>query len=586
MPSQLAANPPLAAAIVALERAIAAAGHGEKAALYAECATKWQISVPTVKRFVQEVGGRKRKVRTDAGDSACALEELRAISGAMTGTYRANDKKILALKDAVAMLRRDGVINCWSVDKTTGEMRFLSISSIATALRKAGLHPAQLRQAKPAVRLSSRHPNHVWQIDASISVLYYVPEAGGMGEMSPTEFNKNKPANFEKIKRERLTRYAITDHASGEIFVTYVPGGESVENMAEALIRCMVKRNEHGMFGVPHILMTDPGSAPKSGTMGNLLRRLQIELVINQSGNARAKGQVENAHNLIETSFESGFKFQTIPDLAWVNEKAAIWMQGYNCQQTHSRHGQPRHEVWRTIRQEELRIIDEATARAMLTEKPKPCRVDDFLEVAFKGRRYSAKDIPGVMVGEKLDIARNPFADGKAWVVALAPDGSELLTEIPEIVTSQYGFAADARVIGEGYEALPDTTADKHRKEIQRLIYNAPTDKAADKAARDKTPLFAGRIDPYRRFADLPAAIPLPRRGTALDVATEVAATEKRLNHFEAARAMVALGLAMDARKNSYVREWYPDGVLESEVPALADKLERLTALRVVGGGY
>src|SRR3990167_4609419 len=62
-------------------------------------------------------------------------------------------------------------------------------------------------------------------------------------------------------------------------------------------------------------LQTDPyvGSAGVSGAFGNLCRRLLVDPIVNKAGNARAKGQVENAHNIVETDFESGFKFTHVP---------------------------------------------------------------------------------------------------------------------------------------------------------------------------------------------------------------------------------------------------------------------------------
>jgi hypothetical protein len=76
---------------------------------------------------------------------------------------------------------------------------------------------------------------------------------------------------------------------------------------------------------------------------------LQINLIVNQAGNPRAKGQVENAHNIVETSFESGFKFTHVPDIDWINAKAAQWMRWYNSTRIHSRHGTTRWAKWLEI---------------------------------------------------------------------------------------------------------------------------------------------------------------------------------------------------------------------------------------------
>ncbi|MDR1063036.1 MAG: transposase [Azoarcus sp.] len=578
------ADPAYVARIIALAREVAQAWHGGKAALYAAAAGELAVSVATVKRDLAEVTGRQRKVRADAGRCMLDRAKLEAISAMLMAGYRANNKKILTVQNAAAILRREGAIRCETVDRETGEIKPVSRSTLSRALKANVLHPAQLRRARPAVALKSLHPNHCWEIDASISTLFYVPQSGGIADMPPGEFYKNKPQNFEKIKKERLTRYCITDHYSGWIFVHYVRGGESVANMADALIRCMVKRDDRAMHGVPFLLMADPGSAPKSGAVGNLCRRLQIEIIINRAGNARAKGQVEKAHDIVETDFESGFKFTAVPGLDWINEQAARWCVWFNATKIHSRHKSTRHAKWMEIAAGKLRTIDEPTARRMLTATPQRRAVDDFLAIHFEGRRWSVQDIPGVHVGEKLNVAANPFDRDAAYIVDIAPDGSELLHEIRPIATDEGGFASDARVIGEGHRALPDTVADTNRKAMRRALYAAVTDKDADKAERNKTPAFGGRIDPYKRFDDLPPAIPLPRRGTALEVAAQIAAAPLiPLTHFEAARALVVCGVAMDAEKNRLVAQWYPAGVPETDIAALAERLGARANLRLIG---
>jgi len=91
------------------------------------------------------------------------------------------------------------------------------------------------------------------------------------------------------------------------------------------------------MHGVPFQLMVDPGSG-MAGAFKNLVRRLRIKLIVNAPGNPRAKGQVENAHNLVETNFESGFKFTHVPSIDWINDKAQMWMRHYNSARVHTRH--------------------------------------------------------------------------------------------------------------------------------------------------------------------------------------------------------------------------------------------------------
>ncbi len=129
------------------------------------------------------------------------------------------------------------------------------------------------------------------------------------------------------------------------------------------------------------------------------------------------------------------------------------------------------------------------------------------------------------------------------------------------------------------------TEADANRREVERTIYDVATDAEVEEAKAAKKLPFGGRVDPMKRVADADLLTILPRRGTALDVATRTAAApERALTLFEAAAELARRGVAMDADKNRLVREWLPDGVPESALDDLQARLTVRAGLRVVGG--
>lgn len=379
--------------------------------------------------------------------------------------YRANDKSIQSLTLSLEQLRAENPLFASVVDADTGETRQLSASACARALRAYALHPEQLRATAPVQALASDHPNDVWQIDASISTLFYVPgeRQSGMQDMAPGVFYKNKPENFEKIKRQRLTRYVLTDHCSGSIFVLYVPGGESTVNMAESFLAAIAQRPGQQMYGVPFHLMMDPGSAGIGGAFMNLLRRLQVTPVVNKAGNARAKGQVENAHNLVETNFESGFKFTHVPSIDWINDKAQMWMRHYNSARTHTRHKMTRWDKWLEITQQQLRLVDAKLARDLITHAPETPKVDSEMQVRFASRVWSLRDVPGVMVGEKVSITYNPFDVAKAFTEA-NDNMAVLIRSLPELKAAGVDTG---RVVGEALSKMIDGA--KNQAELDAL---------------------------------------------------------------------------------------------------------------------
>lgn len=562
-----------------------AVGRGGKEPIYAQACQQLNWSRATLMRRLKDVTvTTPRKRRSDAGTTSLSLPDAHELSTAMMEGYRANDKSIHALKLALVRLRANRPLFACATDPATGELRPLSESACARALRTYKLHPEQLRQPAVVQTLSSAHPNDVWQIDASISTLFYVPE-DGVADMDKAVFYKNKPENFEKIKRQRLTRYVLTDHCSGSIFVHYVAGGESIVNMAEAFLAAIQQRPQQQMYGVPYYLMMDPGSAGIGGAFKTLLRRLQVNAVVNEAGNPRAKGQVENAHNLVETDFESGFKFLHVPSIAWINEQAARWMCYYNSVRIHGRHGMARWIKWVEITQQQLRLVDAALARQLLTHEPATPKVDREHNVRFNGKVWSVKNVPNVIVGEKLKVTFNAFNASTAFVLEHDLQGNEQLIEIPEVLVDEHGFSLDAALIGREYKSLPETTADKNRKLVERLATGAATDEQAAAARKAKVLPMGGTLDPYKHHDDLPAVTFLPRRGTELQTAVETQKSIPVLPVFEAAKALRSMGMEMDREKASQLRAWYPDGVPEDQLQAVYDRLTMRGQLRVVAGG-
>lgn len=580
-------GPALIQCLVETAAAAGAAGHGGKEAIYAAACERTGLSRATLMRHLKEVTVKaKRKQRSDAGTTSIPETMLQLVAATMMEGYRANNKKIMTVGHALEILAANGQVPRGRADAETGEIFPWSDSAVLRALRAAGLHPEQLRRATPATPQRSLHPNDVWQIDASISTLFYVPE-DGVADMSPAVFYKNKPGNFEKIKRQRLTRYVVTDHCSGAIFVHYVAGGESIVNLTESFLRAIAERPGQQMYGVPFHLTMDPGSAGESSAFGNLLRRLFVAPVVNAVGNARAKGQVENAHNLVECDFESGFKFGHVPGIDWINAQAARWMRWYNSTKVHGRHGLTRYQKWLEITAEQLRVVAAGVdVRAVVFGKPARRKVNQWLNVEFAGQEWKVGHVPGVMIGEFLEVVTNPFDSAALHAVAHDTQGNELLIALERVARDVHGFVADGALIAREFKGIADTRLETNRKLIERLATDTDTDTAAEAARKVRKLPFAGAVDAYKHLDGVPDVATLPRRSTALEVAGRVtAAPERTLTLFEVAAEMARRGVAMDADKNRQIAQWHPDGVPESALDDLRARLETRAGLRLVGGG-
>lgn len=585
-------NPVIVGRLAQVLQAAQAAPRGGKQAIYEAACAELGMSTATLHRHLGKITVKpERKKRSDAGDVSLTRDEAVAISAALMTSHRKSNKRLMSIGQAVEVMRANGEVRAERTDPVTGELVPLSDSAIARALRHYNLHPDQLNRPTPAVELKSLHPNHVWQVDASLCVLYYLnartESESGLQVMERDKFYKNKPANLKRIEADRVWSYEITCHHSSSIYLQYVMGAESGTNLADCFINAIQKREGDPFHGVPFVLMMDMGSANTSGLFTNLARRLQVKTIAHAPGNARATGQVEKARDLIERSFESGLRLRPVRDLAELNAQAQRWARWFNATKVHSRHGKTRYDAWMTITAEQLRVAPPVEiCQALLTESPETRKVTDFLTVSYKGREFDVRGVPNVMVGEKLHITLNPWVLDAAMVVDTDAEGNEVLHSIPLVVRDDAGFRTDANVIGEDWKRPADTQLEANRKEVDRFAYDASTDAEAEAKRKAKAVPFGGRIDPGKVIDQAPERTFLPRRGTDLQTTVSTQKAPARvLSPFEAAAELVRLGVTMTRETSAQVRAWYPDGVPEDELQDLQARLTVRSGLRVVAGG-
>lgn len=592
---------PTPAVTEALVRArLADVPHGGKVDAVAALGASIGKSRATVYRHLKATTVQApRRKRSDAGRTALTQGEAKLISAMVMEGLRKNNKRLYTIGHAVQVLRANGAIRAERVDAATGECIPLSDAAIARAMSHYGLHPDQLLRPPPARELRSLHPNHVWQIDASLCVLYYLettnPAEMGLQVMEARKFNKNKPRNLKRIEDRRVWSYEVTDHNSGALYVNYVFDGESAANISETFIAAIQQRGTDPFYGVPFILMMDMGSANTSGLFKNLLRRLQVQAMPHAPENARATGQVENARNLLERGFESGLRLRPVHSLDELNARVQRWCRWFNATKQHSRHGKTRAEQWMTIQPEQLRIAPPPErCRELLSHTPEPRKVNALLRVEFDGAEYDVSAVPRVMVGEKLLIARSPYQANAALVVDTDAEGKELLHLVPLVEKGEDGFSlgGHSNVIGEDWRRPADTLADTNRKEVELLAMQAASLEEAAAKRKARAAPFGGLIDPERHIqqAKLPSC--LPKRGQALALGAQTAAQPPQparlLTQFEAAALLAApeyLGQRLSAEQVALLRSLHPQGVPEDQLPNLAARLQVRGGLRLVAGG-
>jgi molybdenum-dependent DNA-binding transcriptional regulator ModE len=561
--------------LVEIAKAAREAGHGGKSAVYQAACKELNMSQATLMRKINQVAHREvRKRRSDSGETALTLQEAQLIAAYMRVHTRAMGKLLVKLEDAVTILRSNGEIKAERIEDGTGVIYPLSISTIRRALKNYGLDVETLNAPAPAVELAAKHPNHVWEIDASLCVLYYLPK-GGLAVMEAKEFEKNKPGNFKKIEKDRVWRYSVVDKCTGAIYVEYVFGGESGANLAQIFLNSIQPRSQYPFYGVPFMIYVDAGCANTSGMFKNLCRSLSIDLRWHLPGNARATGAVEKSHDIIECKFEGPLKSIGVESLEELNYHANRWMHMFNASAKHSRHGMTRYGAWVKIREEQLRVAPKlALCRELARTAPIERTVTDKLTIDFKGCEYDISHIPDICVKQKVMVCLNPWREGSVQIVR-NEEGHDKFYVAEAVNRDDWGYRVDAVKFGDEHKRHADTPAQTQAKLLDKLITGEQTEQGVEAAIKAKKTPFNGRIDPFKPVTDFNIPAYLPRKGTALNVPDLAVPEIKPLDHIELKmRLRAMLGRPVTTEENASLRTWYPEGVMEEALQEVADRLE------------
>jgi transposase InsO family protein len=548
------------------------AGHGERSALVGSVAELLNCSTQTVYRKLKsEVGWASgRKMRSDRGNLLLDEETTKKAAFMLTKATSATGKRRLRISTVRDILHDSG--QGW-INWDTGEVAMPSASTLSRSMRAYGCHPDMLRQGKPHVHMRSLHPNHVWQVDPSQCVVFYLPK-GKVAVMKEDEYYKNKPKNLEKAAQERVWRYVITDHYSGTIYVRYVQAaGETAQGLVDVFMDAIMPRGPFDpMHGACFNLLLDPGSANTAHLFLNFCERLGVKVLVHMPKRPRVKGQVECANNIVETQFESRLIFTEINSLEELQAEADRWRQHYNAHAIHSRTGKSRNDVWMTITEDQLRLAPPLElCRELVTTRPKEARVRADLSISHAIKGYGRNDydlrmVNGIMPQMRVTVVVNPYRAPAVDVTVENPlTGVEAVWTVEPVKKDAAGFWADGPVIGQEHKALPETKTDKIIKEFDELSGTDPK--------RIAPPQY---VDP---MADIkPAPEYLPRRGRDLGLD----ASHREVAPHPVVEAAILLkgrlGDAWTGESYAWLQQRYPDGVPADELDAIVARLGKTDA--------
>lgn len=563
-----------------LAQALETAGNGQRGELIARRAALLGCAPKTVYAHLKKYAGWQsgRGTRADAGKTRVNEELALTVGGMVHMARRQNGKKTLSIKSACEILGDQGY---GAVNPDTGEITMPKPETVARAMRSHyGCHPAQLAAASPAQRLRSLHPNHTWQVDASVCVLYKMRGSAQVRLLNERDYNEHKPGKLIEIAGQRIVRYVLTDHYSHNFYVHYEQArGEDALGVLQALMGGMCDRGPRDpMHGVPSQVNLDPGSGNKSSLVLQFLERLEVKALHHAPGNARATGSVECCQNIVECGFESRLRFMDVPSVTELQVKADAWRRHYLATAMHSRTKASRNAVWLCISEAELRTVTRPVLEAVAAWGDVTRRIDNHFRIsvdtkAFGVREYDLRELGyhGINAKDVVSVRLNPFKAPVITVIKALPDGTELLFDVPPVEVDAAGFDVSAPVIGGEYKALPETRSEKALKKIKQMAYGTDSVEEAEKAHKAKNRQPFAHIDINADIREAP--LHFRQQGAPLNLDAPVA-KPMPLNHVQAAsrlRQMCAEAWNRDAVGcMDMLKGKYPAFVPETSLDELA----------------
>lgn len=448
----------------------------ERSSIIAEMCRMFAFSAPKAYEVLKEHGWESgRKERKDAETTSLDEKTLKVLAALLQNSVRKNGKKTMSVENARAVLLQNG----FDIS--------LSRSRLCELLNAKTLSTERTSKPSPHQRMRTEYPNQVHFADPSVALMYFAP-SGKQKFLRDDEVYKNKPF-LEGRENLKCWRYVLTDHYSGTICVKYyAASGENSANMYDFLLYAWGKKKDplYNFHGLPELLIWDCGSANVSKPVTNALKALRVETKPHLPGNPRAKGQVENANNIVECQFESLLKLEPVSSIVELNDAAERWCAAFNanmleCRDTRlTRNGRKigsRTQIWNRIEEEQLRELpDEEICRQIFTTGIQVRTVGSDLAISFvhpkrkTAIRYSLSRLPDILVGMTVNV--QPILVGNEALVLVSYENAQreiVSFEVKPIEYNEVGFDINAPVFGHEYKSEPDTLVEKNIKVLAEL---------------------------------------------------------------------------------------------------------------------
>lgn len=561
-------------------------GHGQRGPILNEAQEFLGFSRQTIYRQLKQVCGwsSERKARADKGKMTVSSESLLALAAMNRESIRDNGKQTMFTTTARGILEQNGhEIN-------------VSNATLNRLMRQRKLNVNAQKVANPVQSLRALHPNHVHEIDPSLCLIYYMKNKQHI--MRDRDFYKNKLENYAKVKY-KVWRYTLYDRASGMIIPWYVEAaGENQHSLFQFLMFAWGKQDGRLFHGVPKLLYWDKGSANTSSAIKNLLDHLEVKYEAHEAGNARAKGGVENANNIIETQFESRLKFQPVNSINELNDAAMKWAEAYNSNRLPGQDtrlhraglSEPvsRQSLWQHITAEQLRTLPSIeVCQALMASREQERQVKADLTISFKHPQadssliYSLKGLDGIAVKDKVSVRSLVYGDCAIQIEVPRYDGEALIYRVePDRNFDKFGQRLDAPAIGEEYKSKGDTEIEQAAKAMDQVAYPDMTEDQIKKAKQKQVAPFGGKLNTLSYLEDINHPAYFEQKGSEIDTPEHLKPTTTTLTLTAALMRITSeIGRKLTTDENKWLSARYNDGVPEDSLDSLIHTFKKPIAV-------
>lgn len=329
----------------------------------------------------------------------------------------------------------------------------ISTATYNRHLRRKGIGRRQNAQdIRPYVSWSAKFPNHLHQLDSTVSQQFYIDDDDSIGYESTLRKNKNKPGN----KKPRLHLLALVDDFSRCIFAQFTLGNHAFAWMNFLYNAWRAKEDKAGFpfHGLPIILYSDNDSVVKSGKFVMAMKSLSVKFLPHKVGNPRAKGKVESAFKLLQ-EFEKVTRVRNWRSLEEANKDLLDYL--YFCNnRTHSVTKRAPFALWSGIPAQRLKAVPDADIFAMLHMEQMRRKINKDMTLSVQGQAWHLPIRPPFVnyIGQMVEFYRAPNVADKIWVML---DGKEYEVEF---------MGQRMRGVGK-HEELPKPEALQRREALQ-----------------------------------------------------------------------------------------------------------------------